>query len=245
MSRVQVPSLTPSRRAGPWRHLATGVALSFALGAVLVTSVISAAPASAHAALVKITPDADAQLTTAPTEVVLEFDEPVSATFATVVVTTAAGVTVARGKPTVLGAKVTQALSPTMASGGYRIAFRVVSNDGHPVSGQSRFTLTSPSGTTPAMVGGTPAAATVTPSRPPPRLARWRGLTTPTRSLAGWIPRSFFRYLCAFGAVAPGGCFCRQGAPPPRGGGWLGCLFPMPAGGAFFFAVGGAAPRGF
>src|SRR5665647_3912023 len=91
--------------------LATGMAVSFALGASLVTSVISAAPASAHAALVKITPDADARLTNAPTQVVLEFDEPVSATFATIVVTTAAGLSVARGKPTVLGAKVTQALS--------------------------------------------------------------------------------------------------------------------------------------
>jgi len=76
--------------------LAAGVALLFAFGAAVVTSVISAVPASAHAALVKITPDVDAQLTTAPTEVVLEFDESVSATFATVVVSTAAGVSVAR-----------------------------------------------------------------------------------------------------------------------------------------------------
>ena len=84
--------------------LRAGVALAFAFGAGLVTSVTGAGPAAAHAVLVKITPALDAQLTTAPTEVVLEFDEPVSTTFATVVVTTAAGVS--RGKPTVVGARV-------------------------------------------------------------------------------------------------------------------------------------------
>ena len=137
--------------------LAAGVALLFALGAAVVTSVISAVPASAHAALVKITPDVDAQLTTAPTEVVLEFDESVSATFATVVVSTAAGVSVARGKPTVQGAKVTQKVGPDLASGRYRVAFRVVSDDGHPVSGESTFTLTVTSGTVPATSVRTPS----------------------------------------------------------------------------------------
>jgi methionine-rich copper-binding protein CopC len=152
--------------------LAAGMALSFALGASLVSSVISAAPASAHAALVKITPDADAQLSTAPTEVMLEFDEPVSATFATVLVTTTGGVSVARGKATVLGAKVTQALSPDLASGLYRVAYRVVSNDGHPVSGESRFTLALTSGTSPVTSGGangpsaSVSAGPATPSLP-------------------------------------------------------------------------------
>jgi methionine-rich copper-binding protein CopC len=115
--------------------------LSFTFGAALLTSVIGAGPASAHAVLVKMTPAANAQLTAAPSKVVVQFDEPVSTNFATVVVTTAAGVSVAKGKASVLGAKVTQALSPDMASGDYRIAYQVTSDDGHPVNGQSRFTL--------------------------------------------------------------------------------------------------------
>jgi copper resistance protein C len=169
------------------RVLTVGVALSFAWGAVVVTALVSAAPASAHAALVKITPNADATLTTAPTEVVLQFDEPVSPTFATVVVTTAAGVNVARGKPTVLGARVTQPLSPAIASGGYRIAYRVVSNDGHPVSGESHFSLTLASGSGSATPVGTPptsgsatsataAASTIagpSSTRPQPGPVRW------------------------------------------------------------------------
>lgn len=147
--------------------VAAGLALSFAFGAALVTSVISAAPASAHAALIKITPDADARLTTAPAQVVLEFDEPISTTFATVVVTTAAGVNVARGRPTVLGGKVTQALSPDLASGNYRVAYRVVSNDGHPVSGESTFTLALAPGTSPATSAGAPSATSASSSSAP------------------------------------------------------------------------------
>jgi methionine-rich copper-binding protein CopC len=132
------------------RLLGAGFALSFACGAALLTSVIGAAPASAHSVLISITPQEGAQLTTAPTEVVLVFNEPVSTTFVTVVVTNTAGVSVAKGKASVLGGTVTQALSPDMASGGYRVAYRVTSDDGHPITGESRFTLKQASATSPA-----------------------------------------------------------------------------------------------
>ena len=117
------------------------VVASSAVGLTLVASVVTAASASAHTEMVRITPDMDAQLTIAPKEVVLEFSEAVNASFATVVVTTAARVSVTSGKPTMVGAKVTQALVPRMAAGAHRVAFRVVSNDGHPVTGESSFTL--------------------------------------------------------------------------------------------------------
>ena len=89
-----------------------------------------------------------------------------SASFATVVVTTSAGVSVTSGKPAVVGAKVSQALVPRMAAGVYRVAFGVVRNDGHPVAGESRFTLTlapttSPSALPPsASPSSTPLVAT-------------------------------------------------------------------------------------
>jgi methionine-rich copper-binding protein CopC len=147
---MKLVSVHPSSRRPLATVVAAGVALAFAFGAALVTSVISAAPASAHAVLVGITPAANAQLTTAPTKVVVEFDEPVSTNFATVVVTNAAGASVATGKAAVLGAKVTQALSPALSSGAYRIAYQVTSDDGHPVSGESRFTLKLGAGASPA-----------------------------------------------------------------------------------------------
>jgi methionine-rich copper-binding protein CopC len=198
------PSLSRSPLA---KVLAAGVAMLFALGAALVSSVISAGPASAHAVLVKITPRADAQLTTAPKEVVLEFDEPVSTTFATVVVTTAAGVTVARGKPTVLGSKVTQALTLGLASGGYRVAFRVVSDDGHPISGKSTFTLRLTPATSPATsVGNPPASASASPSPATPSVRAVAGPSAkdPKPGQAGWLSRFLVPIVGAVGLLVIG-----------------------------------------
>jgi len=165
---------------------------SSALGLAMVTSVVTAASASAHAELVKITPDVDAQLTTAPKDVVLEFSEAVNASFATVVVTTSAGVSVTSGKPTVVGAKVTQALVPGMAAGTYRVAYRVVSNDGHPVAGESRFTLTlapttSPSPSPPSVSPpATPSVATTDVAPPPsPNTDQRGGLSRSSLAIAG------------------------------------------------------------
>lgn len=165
---------------------------SSAFGLAMVTSVVTAASASAHAELVKITPDVDAQLTAAPKDVVLEFSEAVSASFATVVVTTSAGVSVTSGKPTVVGAKVTQALVPGMAAGAYRVAYRVVSNDGHPVAGESRFTLTlapttSPSASPPsASPPATPSVATTDVAPPPsPNTDQRGGLSRSSLAIAG------------------------------------------------------------
>jgi methionine-rich copper-binding protein CopC len=176
----------PSASAPPRRLatvLAAGFALTFALCAALLTSVISAGPASAHAVLLTISPAANAKLTAAPAQVVLKFDDPVSSNFATVLVTDAAGRNVAKGKPTVLGAKVTQALSPDMASGAYRIAYQVTSDDGHPVSGQSRFTLQRASGASAATSPRAPSGASaVGPAAP---LA-----ADATADHSGWLTRN-------------------------------------------------------
>lgn len=204
MSAMFSPSLPRSPRA---TVLVAVVAMSLALGAVLVTSVISAAPASAHAVLVKITPDTDAQLTTAPKEVVLEFNEPVSTTFVTVVVTTDAGVTVARGKPTVLGARVTQPLTPSLASGGYRVAFRVVSDDGHPITGESKFTLRLTPGTSPAASAGIPSVSvSASPSSATPSVRAVAGSSAEDSKTAqaGWLSRFLVPIAGAVGLLVIG-----------------------------------------
>ena len=136
------------------------VVASSAFGFAMVTSVVTATSASAHAELVRITPGVDARLTTAPKDVVLEFSEAVNASFATVVATSATGVSVTSGKPSVVGAMVTQALIPRMAAGTYRVAFRVVSNDGHPVTGESSFTLTLAPTTSPSTSPPSPSPPT-------------------------------------------------------------------------------------
>jgi methionine-rich copper-binding protein CopC len=179
------------------------VALSFAFGAALVTSVISAAPASAHTALVKTTPAGNAQLTKAPTQVVLEFNETVGSTFTTVVVTNAAGDSVSSGKLTVLDTKVTQPLSPEMASGAYRIAYKVTSEDGHPVTGESKFTLTLASGSSPATSAATPSAS---PSAAKPSVPVTATLSAegPTADQGGWLTRNLVPVSGAFGLLVIG-----------------------------------------
>ena len=209
--------LSPSLSRGPSvAVLANTVVLAFVLSTAAVISVISALPASAHTALVKITPYAGAQLATAPTKVVLEFNEPVSKTFAVVVVSNAGGVSVARGKATVLGAKVTQPLSPGLASGAYRVAYRLVSADGHPVSGESKFTLTltpaaspatsaeAPSASAPASAPASVPGTAGTPSVP---AAASPAKTQPVQT--GWLSPLFVPIAGAVGLLAIGGGILR------------------------------------
>jgi len=133
--------------------------------------VTSAGPASAHAVLVKATPADGAVLRTAPSSVVLQFDDPISTSFATVTVTGPNGSTVSSGQASVSGSTVSAALDDGLAQGKYRTVFRVVSEDGHPVNGQLTFTLKLPGGgalpttTTPTSAttsGGAAAASSPT-----------------------------------------------------------------------------------
>jgi len=183
--------------------LAASLSLSFAFGAALVTSVISAAPASAHAVLIKITPNAGAQVTQAPTEVVMEFNEAIGSSFVAVVVTNATGVNVARAKPKVLGDKVTQALNPDLTSGGYRVAYRVTSDDGHPVTGESKFTLRLPAATSPATSAASPSA---TPSAASPSAAASAAHSAegPAADQGSWLAQNLFPVSGALGLLIIG-----------------------------------------
>ena len=65
---------------------------------------------------------------------VLQFDDPISTSFATLVVTGPDGHDVTTGRPSVSGSTVSGALEGGLPPGTYRTAFRVVSDDGHPVT---------------------------------------------------------------------------------------------------------------
>ncbi|MGN6635023.1 MAG: copper resistance CopC family protein [Oryzihumus sp.] len=139
--------------------------------------------ASAHAILIKTSPADGATLTTAPRQVDLTFDEAVARRFATIVVTGPSGEDATAGPATVNGTHVTAALASGLTSGEYRVAFRVVSDDGHPVSGQSRFTLNLPAGapsggaaTSAPAPSASPLAAPSTaaaPASPPGQDSSW------------------------------------------------------------------------
>ena len=76
----------------------------------VLSSIISAVAADAHAALRSITPGDGETVATAPRAVTLEFNEPIGTSFATVTVTGPSG-DVSQGRPAVDATTVTQALS--------------------------------------------------------------------------------------------------------------------------------------
>lgn len=123
-----------------------------ALGAALGLLLISlASPASAHDELLGTDPAADSTVAELPSEVTLTFSGVLlTGDGATeVVVTDAAGTDLTAGDPVVDGVRVTQPLTG-QASGPVQVAWRVVSSDGHPISGRFGFGVGDSASTTPA-----------------------------------------------------------------------------------------------
>ena len=120
------------------------------LGLLLVAgaaTVLVGSPAYAHVELVSSTPADGAAVSTAPEQVVLRFSEDVRAP-AYVVVSGPDGSRLDDGPAQVVDATVSQALAPMTEPGEYSVAYRVVSVDGHPVTGEMSFTLTGAGRTT-------------------------------------------------------------------------------------------------
>ena len=113
-------------------------------GAVLTAAVVlvaTAAPAAAHDDLISSTPTSGQQLETAPADVQLTFSADVLTIGAAVIVVDASEQDWADGAPQIQGGLVTAPLRTGMPAGGYEIRWRVVSSDGHPISGVVPFTV--------------------------------------------------------------------------------------------------------
>ena len=114
------------------------------ISAVLVASFVLFAgmlPAEGHASLVSSSPADGAQIATAPATVELTFSEDVDSGF--VGVTAPDGSTVKTSEPSIDGATLSADLAASEQHGRYTVAYRIVSADGHPVSGEITFTTTS------------------------------------------------------------------------------------------------------
>lgn len=128
--------------------------------------------AAAHSRLEGSDPPDGASLAAGPTKVSLRFNEQVQQGFATVTVVGPGNTAWQDGATTTAGDTVSVAVKPLGPAGVYRIGYRVVSEDGHPVTGSVSFTLTKAgSGVgTPITAGptasapdqGTPAGAAAT-----------------------------------------------------------------------------------
>lgn len=129
------------RPAGLMRRALT--ALLAGIGMVLATAglmLATAGPALAHNVLISTDPAADTTLTTAPQTVTLIFDQAVENFEPVLRVFGPGGNDFAAGGATVLGNSVSAPFTAGPA-GDYRVAYRIVSADGHPVTGEFTFTL--------------------------------------------------------------------------------------------------------
>jgi len=154
------------------------------LGAFAVLA--AAAPASAHTKLKSSTPANGAAVPTAPDRVELLFGQHLLG-LGTIAVQGPDGASVTAGDAVLDGATVTQALVANRPAGTYRIAYRVVSADGHPVTGELTFTATGATGATGAPSPTSPAAATAAtqPASSPPTAAPADGSTGGATTAAG------------------------------------------------------------
>ncbi len=113
------------------------VRLLLACALLALTMLLTPSPAWAHATLVGSSPRQDEQLDVLPDEVVFEFSADMAAP-AYVIVTAPDGSSLTSGEPVVEGTTVSQAIGDG-PDGAYTMAFRAVSEDGHPVTGQVTF----------------------------------------------------------------------------------------------------------
>jgi copper resistance protein C len=129
-----------SSRTGPStrRRSAAAVGVGALLGAA--AAMLAAPSAQAHTALVSSSPCDGAVVASVPTEITFTFDEsPASPAAVSVIGPDRSNI--ADGAPVVDGATVTQTVRLLPEQGKYSASYRVVSDDGHPVTGTIHFTV--------------------------------------------------------------------------------------------------------
>ncbi|MFF5263593.1 copper resistance protein CopC [Actinomadura viridis] len=114
----------------------TRAGLAGALAAATLT--LGAVPASAHTALKSSDPKDGAEIAS-PREIVLTFNENIRVP--RVALTGPDGNRHEAGAAEAVGTKALQAVNGTLPNGTYTVGWRVVSVDGHPVSGKFKFTV--------------------------------------------------------------------------------------------------------
>jgi copper resistance protein C len=150
-----------------------GAAVTVLCGLALL---LGAGPALAHTRLESSDPADGASLSTAPQRVSLTFNETMQPGFTTLTVVGPDQARYETGDVTANGDTVSIAVRPLGPAGNYQIGYRVVSEDGHPVSGSVGFTLTtagpgaadaaSPAATAAAPTSSAPVTAESAPAPP-------------------------------------------------------------------------------
>jgi copper resistance protein C len=113
------------------------------LFAACVLMLLAAGPAAAHSVLLATSPVTSSRIASAPDDVVLTFNEMPRGQYSEIHIVGPDGVRRDSGHVKVLNDTVSEALGGTRPAGLYTVDWRVISADGHPVSGQFTFTTTS------------------------------------------------------------------------------------------------------
>lgn len=141
---------------------------------------LGAGVASAHTRLLSSDPADGTSLDAAPSSVSLEFNETMQADFSTITVIGPDGTAYQSGAVAADGAVVSTEVAALGPAGRYEIGYRVISEDGHPVTGSVAFTLTAAG---PAAATANPAAPAAAAANPAPAAA-----TAPLPAQDGGMP---------------------------------------------------------
>lgn len=146
----------------PRRSLITAMA-TLLLGAGLTLAV--ATPAQAHDELVSSYPQANSTITSSPAEITLSFSGELIAGMQSAAVEVIApdGQNIATDAPSEDGTSITQHLAPDPPAGLFTVRWKVVSSDGHPISGEYTYTV-APTDAVPSSPAATPSTAPQTPA---------------------------------------------------------------------------------
>ncbi|WP_327098907.1 copper resistance protein CopC [Nocardia vinacea] len=146
-------------RSGSFRLLTASLLRTVTvLAAVVTTLLLTAGPAAAHAALAGSDPADGARIDTAPPQVTLTFNEAIQESFTALTVTGPDGKPYTRSEPRAEGRNLSVNLDGLGPAGQYTVAFRVVSDDGHPIQGSYTFELTRATPSAPPTSAATPGA---------------------------------------------------------------------------------------
>ncbi|MFC6074732.1 copper resistance protein CopC [Microbispora bryophytorum] len=154
----------------------------------LLSVMLVATPARAHDVLVASDPKDGVVLGAMPASVTLTFDQAVRRDFARLAVTGPDGAHYEQGEITVDGGKVSIGVRTGTPAGAYAIGYRIVSNDGHPVTGAVRFTVTGGGAAAGAIAAptATPAPGTANPDTANPG-ASTTGVGTAGQGGGSWV----------------------------------------------------------
>lgn len=175
------PSSTPSAAPRRPRRGTLLLPVLAAIACVLSAPAFTSSTAEAHSFLESSTPAPDSSVPAGPARVVLTFNEPLDSGFTELTVLGPDGTTRwESGSPAVSGAVLSAPVKPLGPAGKYTVKYRIVSADGHPVSGSYSFTLTK-AGT------GVAAAAAPSPATPAAVAAQTAPRNEPNDNVPVWV----------------------------------------------------------